>query len=173
MARSDYQSVDHYIAAQPAPARPTLERVRATIRKALPRATEGISYQIPVYKVDGAMVILTPLPAPGWEFLAWGGAAEGSATPAVIEMAGDTRVTALFVDVDDPAAGSHASSINEKLYPVHTAKVGGLACKILMTVSGIGLTLLGALATWSFWFRKAKKRKRPELAKAGLEAAAA
>jgi uncharacterized protein YdhG (YjbR/CyaY superfamily) len=34
-----------------------LERVRATIRKALPRGTEGISYQIPVYKVDGAMVL--------------------------------------------------------------------------------------------------------------------
>ena len=34
-----------------------LERVRATIRKALPRATEGISYQIPVYKLDGRMVL--------------------------------------------------------------------------------------------------------------------
>ena len=75
--------------------------------------------------------------------------------------------------VDDPATGSVASSINEKLYPVHTAKVGGVAWKLLMTLSGLGLTLLGALATWSFWFRKAKKRKRPDLAKAGLEAAAA
>lgn len=54
---SGYESVDDYIAAQPAPARPLLERVRATIRKALPRATEGISYQIPVYKLDGAMVL--------------------------------------------------------------------------------------------------------------------
>lgn len=52
-----YQSVDDYIAAQPPPARPVLARVRATIRKALPRAIEGISYQIPVYKVDGAMVL--------------------------------------------------------------------------------------------------------------------
>ena len=75
--------------------------------------------------------------------------------------------------VDDPATGSVASSINEKLYPVHTAKVGGVAWKLLMTLSGLGLTLLGALATWSFWFRKAKKRKRPDLAKSGLEAAAA
>ena len=74
---------------------------------------------------------------------------------------------------DDPAAGSRASSINEKLYPLHAAKTGGLAWKLLMTLSGLGLTLLGSLATWSFWFRKAKKRKRPELAKAGLEAAAA
>jgi uncharacterized protein YdhG (YjbR/CyaY superfamily) len=57
MARTEYQSVDDYIAAQPAPARSVLERVRATIRKALPAATEGISYQIPVYKLDGRMVL--------------------------------------------------------------------------------------------------------------------
>jgi uncharacterized protein YdhG (YjbR/CyaY superfamily) len=57
MARPGFQSVDEYIAAQPAPARPALERVRATIRKALPGATEGISYQIPVYKLGGVMVV--------------------------------------------------------------------------------------------------------------------
>ena len=57
MARTDYTSVDDYIAAQPAAARPVLERVRATIRKALPGATEEISYQIPVYKLDGVMVL--------------------------------------------------------------------------------------------------------------------
>lgn len=57
MARTDYKSIDDYIAAQPAPARSVLERVRATIRKALPGATEGISYQIPVYKLDGVMVL--------------------------------------------------------------------------------------------------------------------
>jgi uncharacterized protein YdhG (YjbR/CyaY superfamily) len=57
MARTGHASVDDYIAAQPAPARPVLERVRATIRKALPRASEGISYQIPVYKLDGVMVL--------------------------------------------------------------------------------------------------------------------
>ena len=78
-----------------------------------------------------------------------------------------------LLKVDDPAVRSSASSINEKLYPLHAAKAGGLAWKLLMTLSGLGLTLLGALATCSFWFRKAKKRKQPELAKAGLEAAAA
>jgi uncharacterized protein YdhG (YjbR/CyaY superfamily) len=57
MARSDYKSVDDYIAAQPQPERAVLEQVRATIRKALPGATEGISYQIPVYKLDGIMVL--------------------------------------------------------------------------------------------------------------------
>ena len=58
MARADYKSVGDYIAGQSAPeVRSVLERVRATIRKALPRATEGISYQIPVYKLDGWMVL--------------------------------------------------------------------------------------------------------------------
>jgi uncharacterized protein YdhG (YjbR/CyaY superfamily) len=57
MTRTDYRSVDDYLAAQPAPARSALERVRATIRKALPGATEGISYQMPVYKLDGVMVL--------------------------------------------------------------------------------------------------------------------
>lgn len=55
--RTDHASVDAYLAAQPAPTRAVLARVRAAIRKALPRATEGISYQIPVYKLDGAMVL--------------------------------------------------------------------------------------------------------------------
>ncbi|MEO5923248.1 MAG: DUF1801 domain-containing protein [Bryobacteraceae bacterium] len=57
MANTDYKSVDHYIASQPEANRPILERVRATILKALPGAQEGISYQIPVYKVDGRMVL--------------------------------------------------------------------------------------------------------------------
>ena len=57
MARTDYKSVDAYIAAQPLPARSVLKRVRATIRKALPGVTEAISYQIPVYKLDGVMVL--------------------------------------------------------------------------------------------------------------------
>jgi uncharacterized protein YdhG (YjbR/CyaY superfamily) len=57
MARPDYKSVDDYIAAQPLPTRSALKRVRATMRKALPNATEGISYQIPVYKLDGEMVL--------------------------------------------------------------------------------------------------------------------
>ena len=57
MPRPTFESVDDYLAAQPAATRAALERVRATIRKALPSATEGISYQIPVYKLNGAMVL--------------------------------------------------------------------------------------------------------------------
>ena len=57
MARPDFKSVADYIAAQPLPARSVLKRVRATIRKALPNATEGISYRIPIYKSGGRMVL--------------------------------------------------------------------------------------------------------------------
>lgn len=57
MARIAQPSVDDYLAAQPVAARPVLQQVRATLRKALPGATESISYQIPTYKLDGAMVL--------------------------------------------------------------------------------------------------------------------
>ena len=57
MAKTDFKSVDEYVAAQPAGARETLQRVRAAIRKALPDADEVISYQIAAYKVGGAAAI--------------------------------------------------------------------------------------------------------------------
>lgn len=57
MAKTNYQSVDEYIAAQPEAVRATLERVRGIIRKALPDAEEAISYQIPTYKMHGTYVI--------------------------------------------------------------------------------------------------------------------
>lgn len=57
MASAHHTTVDEYLAAQPIPARSVLERVRATIRKALPRAVERISYRIPVYELDGRMVL--------------------------------------------------------------------------------------------------------------------
>jgi uncharacterized protein YdhG (YjbR/CyaY superfamily) len=57
MARTDYKSVDDYIASQPESVRSLLERVRNTIRKALPAAQEMISYQIPAYKIEGRPVI--------------------------------------------------------------------------------------------------------------------
>ena len=57
MAKVSFRSVDQYIAAQPEAIRPTLERVRAAIRKALPDAEEAISYQIPAYKVQGRVAL--------------------------------------------------------------------------------------------------------------------
>lgn len=46
-------TVDQYIAAQPEEHREMLETIRQTIRKAAPKATEGIGYGMPAYKQDG------------------------------------------------------------------------------------------------------------------------
>src|SRR5262245_55145248 len=53
----NFDSVDEYIAAHPEGSRGTLQRVRRTIRKALPEAEEGISYQIPAYRLHGSAVL--------------------------------------------------------------------------------------------------------------------
>lgn len=50
-------TVDRYLAAQPEAVRAVLERVRAIVKKALPRATEGIGYRILEYRVDDRMVL--------------------------------------------------------------------------------------------------------------------
>jgi uncharacterized protein YdhG (YjbR/CyaY superfamily) len=57
MAKTNFKSVDEYIATQPETVQPILERVRGTIRKAVPRAEEVISYQIPAYKMNGGAVL--------------------------------------------------------------------------------------------------------------------
>jgi len=57
LAKSSYKSVDEYMASQPDTVRGLLRRVRSTIREALPRAEEVISYNIPAYKMDGATVL--------------------------------------------------------------------------------------------------------------------
>jgi uncharacterized protein YdhG (YjbR/CyaY superfamily) len=57
MAKTDFKSVDEYIASQPQTVQGALERVRSTIRKALPGADEVISYQIPAYKLRGRPVL--------------------------------------------------------------------------------------------------------------------
>lgn len=51
MAKTHFKSVDEYIASQPKSVQGVLERVRSTIRKALPEAEELISYKIPAYKI--------------------------------------------------------------------------------------------------------------------------
>ena len=57
MAKTGFKSVDEYIASQPEATRGVLERVRRTIRKALPESEEVISYQIPAYKLNGRTVV--------------------------------------------------------------------------------------------------------------------
>ena len=50
------QSIDEYIASAPVEVRQVLEEVRATVRKAAPKAEERISYRMPAFFQDGALV---------------------------------------------------------------------------------------------------------------------
>ncbi len=56
MAKID-AGVGGYIATQAREAQPVLRRVRSIIRKALPKAEETISYQIPTYRLHGQYVV--------------------------------------------------------------------------------------------------------------------
>jgi uncharacterized protein YdhG (YjbR/CyaY superfamily) len=57
MAKTDFRSVDDYLATMPPGASVVLDEVRSIIRAALPDADEVISYQIPAYKRRGVAVI--------------------------------------------------------------------------------------------------------------------
>src|SRR6185503_7950172 len=57
MAKTDFRSIDEYIATFPPDVQATLQRVRTTIRKAVPKAEEAISYQIPTFKLHGSYVV--------------------------------------------------------------------------------------------------------------------
>jgi len=56
------QDIDEYIARFPADVQAILERVRTTIRRAAPEATETISYQMPAFKQHGILVYFA-----GWK----------------------------------------------------------------------------------------------------------
>jgi len=50
------RNVDEYLAGVPKEVRTTLEKLRKTIKAAAPMASEGISYQMPMYKHHGMVV---------------------------------------------------------------------------------------------------------------------
>jgi len=45
-------------------------------------------------------------------------------------------------------------------YPLHAAKVGGLAYRILLSLGGVALTLFGTLTVWTFWFQRNGRPRR-------------
>lgn len=81
MAKTDFKSVDQYIATKPKPLQAVLQRVRSIIRKAVPGAEEVISYQMPAYRLHGYVMLFFA----GWKehfslYPATGGVAEAFAT---------------------------------------------------------------------------------------------
>jgi uncharacterized protein YdhG (YjbR/CyaY superfamily) len=57
MNKTNFKSVDEYIASQPEAVQGALKLVRSTIRKAVPGAEEVISYKMPAYKLHGGAVL--------------------------------------------------------------------------------------------------------------------
>jgi uncharacterized protein YdhG (YjbR/CyaY superfamily) len=55
-SRTAPKDIDEYIARFPDHVRETLEKIRATIKKAAPNAQETISYQIPTFTLYGNLV---------------------------------------------------------------------------------------------------------------------
>jgi uncharacterized protein YdhG (YjbR/CyaY superfamily) len=55
-ARKKFGTIDEYIKTFPPDVQKILERLRQTIRKAVPEAEEVISYQMPAFKLKGNLV---------------------------------------------------------------------------------------------------------------------
>jgi uncharacterized protein YdhG (YjbR/CyaY superfamily) len=49
-------NIDDYIAPFPPEVRATLERIRQTVRAAVPEAEEAISYRMPTFKLGGVLI---------------------------------------------------------------------------------------------------------------------
>jgi uncharacterized iron-regulated membrane protein len=78
-------------------------------------------------------------------------------------MAWFDPATGAMVASRDAQALPLGSRIANADYPLHAAKVGGLAYRLVMTVSGLTLALLGSLAVVTFWGNPVgnPKRRRP------------
>lgn len=68
--------------------------------------------------------------------------------------------TGAVLGARDALALPQGAKVFNMAYPLHAGKVGGLVWRIVMTVSGLGMTLLGSLAVWTFWFRRPKQKPR-------------
>lgn len=64
--------------------------------------------------------------------------------------AGDGRL----LDTRDALAMPAGAQVFNAAYPLHAAKVGGFAYRLLMTCGGLAMLLLGTFAVWTFWFRR-------------------
>lgn len=90
-------------------------------------------------------------------------------------MAWFDPATGKMVASRDAQAMPLGSRITNADFPLHAAKVGGLPYRLVMTVSGLALTLLGTLAVVTFWGNPSglpKRRKKPAVAKQAAPAPA-
>jgi uncharacterized protein YdhG (YjbR/CyaY superfamily) len=62
MKNKSAKDIDGYIRQCPPGLRGTLQKIRATIRKAAPAAKEVISYRIPAFKQNGVLVYFAAFP---------------------------------------------------------------------------------------------------------------
>jgi len=56
MDKNSFGTIDEYIQTFPPHIRDILQKIRQTIRKAAPEATEAISYQMPTFRLNGNLV---------------------------------------------------------------------------------------------------------------------
>lgn len=80
--------------------------------------------------------------------------------------------TGRLVEVRDALAFPAAVRGFSTFYPLHAAKVGGLPYRLVMTLVGLVLALLGSLTVWTFWFKRPRPSPRPRGTIAGLVDAA-
>jgi uncharacterized iron-regulated membrane protein len=66
--------------------------------------------------------------------------------------------TGRMVAARDAAGLSKTVRGYNALYPLHAGKIWGLPFRLLMSLSGLSLALLGTLAVWSFWFKRPRRR---------------
>ena len=55
--RKQFETIDEYIESFPKDVQVSLEKMRQTIRKAAPDASEAISYQMPTFKLNGRNLV--------------------------------------------------------------------------------------------------------------------
>ena len=73
----------------------------------------------------------------------------------------DGRTLVWFDPADGRMVGAQDSRVlsgqvraDNMVFGIHSAGVGGLAYRLVMTISGLSLALLGSLTVWTFWFKR-------------------
>ena len=56
-SKKQFETIDEYIETFPKDVQSILEKMRQTIRKAVPEAEETISYQMPTFKLKGSVIV--------------------------------------------------------------------------------------------------------------------